>query len=59
MSDAIDLEKIERLHKARTMNKVPLAQLDAMIKTRQEAALKGQIELVEYLNQKIRQLLGL
>lgn len=59
MPNAIDHEKKERVDKAATMDKVPLAQLDRLIKERRAHALEKNIEAVEKLNQIIRQLLAL
>ena len=58
MSDSVDHEKKERLDKASIMDKVPIIQLDRLIKERRAYALERNVEYVEYLNQMIRQLLG-
>lgn len=59
MKNAIDHEKMERINKAAAMGKVPLLQLDALIKERQTCALEKRTEDVERLNQMIRLLLAL
>lgn len=59
MSNAIDHEKKERLDNAARMVKVPLIQLDQLIKERNAHALGQDSESVERLNQIIRQLLAL
>jgi hypothetical protein len=59
MSNAIDHEKKERVDKAATMEKVPLLQLDRLIKERRAHALEQNVEAVESLNQMIKQLLAL
>ena len=59
MSNAIDHEKKERVDKAAAMDRVPLLQLDRLIKERRAHALEQNSEAVEALNQMIRQLLAL
>lgn len=62
MQNAIDQEKTEqqeRLDRAATMIKVPLIQLDRLIKERQLNSMVKNGERVEYLNKMIRQLLVL
>ena len=59
MSNAIDHEKKERVDKAAAMERVPLFQLDRLIKERRAHALAQNSEAVEALNQMIRQLLAL
>lgn len=59
MSNAIDHEKKERVDKAAIMDKVPLIQLDRLIKERRAHALEQNVDAVEILNQMIRKLLAL
>lgn len=59
MKNAIDHEKKERLYKAAIMQKIPLIQLDGLIKKRCMCAREGDVEAVEALNQMIRVLLAL
>lgn len=59
MQNAIDHQKIEMLDKAAVMQRIPLIDLDRLIKERRMYALEANIEAVEALNQMIRQLLAL
>lgn len=59
MGNSIDHEKKERVDKAAAMNRVPLIELDRLIKERRLHALEGNADAVEMLNQVIRQLLAL
>lgn len=59
MPNTTDHEKKEMVDKAASMDKVPLLQLDKLVKERRLHALDKNIEAVEMLNQMIRQLLGL
>jgi hypothetical protein len=58
MENAIGHEKKEKIDKAKAMEKVPLSQLDALIKERRIYATMGLFEEVERLNDMIRKLLA-
>lgn len=59
MSSAIDHEKREALAKAAGMDRVPLIKLDRLIKERKMCALENDAEMVDKINQMIKQLLGI
>ncbi len=59
MEKAIDHEKHKKLQKAAFLEKVPLIQLNWLIKERREYAIAGNIEAVEALNKIISELLAL
>lgn len=59
MSDVIDHDKKERIDRAAIMHKVPLIQLDHLIKERRMYAIDGNVDAVEALNEMIKQLLAL
>lgn len=59
MNQSIDHEKKSRLDTAKSMQKVPLLQLDKLIKERHLNAQQENVDAVEYLNQMIKELLGL
>ncbi len=58
MDIAIDHEKKKRIDAAAIMDKVPLAQLDKLIKDRNVCALNQYLEMVELYNATIRRLLA-
>lgn len=59
MAQALDHEKKERMIRATEMDKVPLLQLDRLIKERRLHAVDGNADAVRVLNELICQLLGI
>ena len=61
-SSAIDhdgVAAIERLRQAESMSKVPLRELDELIKLRQQYGIREDLELVDRVNTMIKRLLGM
>lgn len=58
MKNSIDFEKKQRLEKAAAMEKVPLLQLDRLIKERRQHAIEQNFDAVDVMNELIRDLLA-
>ena len=52
-------EKEQKIYRAAKMDKVPLVQLDKLIKERRKYALENNYEIVESKNHLIKNILGL
>ena len=59
MENAIDHEKYKKMQKAAAMDRVPLLDLDRLMKERRAHALEGDSDAVDLLNKMISELLAL